>query len=113
MAGEQALVERILAPLIENAYGHASRTVRISIERDAAAVRFTIDDDGPGIASTEQEAIFEPGHRIREPGSSESSSNGAGLGLALSRRLARSAGGDVNAEPSETGARFVARIPSA
>ena len=113
VAGEQALVERILAPLIENACRHASRTVRISIERDAAAVRFTIDDDGPGIASTEQEAIFEPGHRIREPRSSEPSSNGAGLGLALSRRLARSAGGDVNAEPSDTGARFVVRIPSA
>jgi signal transduction histidine kinase len=113
VAGEQALVERILAPLIENAYRHASRTVRISIEPDAAAVRFAIDDDGPGIANGEHDAIFEPGHGIREPGSSAPSSNGAGLGLALSRRLARSAGGDVNAEARETGARFVARIPSA
>ena len=113
VAGEQALVERMLAPLIENAYRHASHTVRISIERDAAAVSFAIDDDGPGIASSEHEAIFEPGHRIPQPGSSEPSSNGAGLGLALSRRLARSAGGDVNAEPTDTGARFVARIPSA
>jgi two-component system, OmpR family, sensor kinase len=113
VASEQALLERILAPLIENAYRHASRTVRISIERDAAAVRFAIDDDGPGIANGEDEAIFEPGHRTPESGSSTPSSNGAGLGLALSRRLARSAGGDVHTESSETGARFVARIPSA
>jgi two-component system, OmpR family, sensor kinase len=112
VAGEQALVERILAPLIENAYRHAKRTVRISIEPDGAAVRFAIDDDGPGIASAEHEAIFEPGHALPKPGSS-ASSNGAGLGLALSRRLARSAGGDVTAEPSDTGARFVAWIPSA
>ena len=87
--------------------------MRISIERDAASVRFAIDDDGPGIAGGTHEAIFEPGHHTPDPGSSDPSSNGAGLGLALSRRLARSAGGDVNAEPSDTGARFIARIPSA
>ena len=111
VATEQALVERILSPLIENAYRHAAGRVRISIERDAATVRFAIDDDGPGIPTHEHEAIFEAGHRIPDRGSP--SSNGAGLGLALSRRLARSAGGDVNAEPGDTGARFVVRMPSA
>ena len=37
---------------------------------------------------------------------------GAGLGLALSRRLARSAGGEVRAEPNEQGARLVVELPS-
>ena len=39
-------------------------------------------------------------------------SQGAGLGLALCRRLARTAGGDVHAEPSDAGARFVVRLPA-
>lgn len=110
VAGDQALVERILAPLIENACRHAAGTVSITLDREAGAVRFAVDDDGPGITSGEHEAIFEPGHRSPD---SRSAPNGAGLGLALSRRLARSAGGDVSAEPSKTGARLVVRMPSA
>ncbi len=113
VASEQALVERVLAPLIENAYRHAARTVRITIERDAVAVRFAVDDDGPGVREGEQEAIFEPGRRARQTDDTVTNSTGAGLGLALSRRLARSAGGDVEAEPSDGGGRFVVRLPAA
>jgi signal transduction histidine kinase len=40
-----------------------------------------------------------------------STRGGAGLGLALSRRLARSCGGDVQAVPREPGARFELRLP--
>jgi signal transduction histidine kinase len=113
VAGEQALVERILAPLLENAYRHATGSVRITIARDGLAVRLAVDDDGPGIPADQHEAIFEPGRRAHGAGSAQPSSNGAGLGLALSRRLARSAGGDVKAESSEAGARFVVRLPAA
>jgi two-component system, OmpR family, sensor kinase len=112
VASEQALVERILAPLIENAYRHASRAVRITIARDGVTVRFMISDDGPGIPAGECEAIFEPGRRAQGFDPAALSSNGAGLGLALSRRLARSAGGDVQAEPSESGARLVVQLPA-
>lgn len=112
VASEQALVERILSPLLENAYRHAASTVRITIARDGAAVQFAIDDDGPGIPADEHEAIFEPGRRAHQPRSAAASSNGAGLGLALARRLARSAGGDVEAEPSNSGARLVVRLPA-
>jgi two-component system, OmpR family, sensor kinase len=113
VAGEQALVERILAPVIENAYRHAAHTVAIAIAQDGVAVSVAIEDDGLGIPAGEQEAIFEPGRRVGVDGSPAPSSNGAGLGLALSRRLARSAGGDVNAEQRDDGARFVIRLPAA
>jgi signal transduction histidine kinase len=111
VAGEQALVERTLAPVLENAYRHATSTVHITVTRSDGVIRFTIDDDGPGIPADELDAIFEPGRRRQHAGSP--SSNGAGLGLALSRRLARSAGGDVKAEPSDNGARFIVRLPAA
>jgi signal transduction histidine kinase len=77
--------------------------------RDGAVVRFAIDDDGPGVPAADLESIFEPGRR--GPGSGLGS-NGAGLGLALARRLARSAGGDVEAEHREGGARFVVTLPA-
>jgi signal transduction histidine kinase len=111
VVGEQALIERILAPVIENAYRHADRSVSITVERDGSAIQFAIDDDGPGIAPAEREAIFAPGHRNSSP--SAAHPNSAGLGLALSRRLARSAGGDVNAAESRHGARFLVRLPAA
>jgi signal transduction histidine kinase len=109
VASEQALVERTLAPVLENAYRHASATVRITVVRDGPVVRFAIDDDGPGVPAAELESIFEPGTRGLGSGPS---SNGAGLGLALARRLARSAGGDVEAEHREGGARFVVTLPA-
>ena len=117
VAGEQALVERILAPLIENAYRHAAGAVRIRVQRDAGAVVFTVEDDGPGIPDADREAIFEPGRRAAAPGAGSRAttvaSHGAGLGLALSRRLARTAGGNVEAEHNDAGGRFVVRLPAA
>jgi two-component system, OmpR family, sensor kinase len=113
VAVEQDLVERILAPLIENARRHAAHEVSISIDQEAGATRFTIQDDGSGVPTDEQEAIFEPGRRLHPSETTAVASQGAGLGLALSRRLARSAGGDVEAQDSRRGGRFVVRLPAA
>jgi signal transduction histidine kinase len=109
---ERDLVERILAPLLENASRHASEQVELAVARDRAGVLFTISDDGGGVASDELEAIFEPGRRAGGAATA-TLSTGAGLGLALARRLARSAGGDVRAEASDRGGRFIVRLPGA
>jgi signal transduction histidine kinase len=111
VAVEQDLVERILAPLIENACRYARGQVEVVIDDDRTDVRFTINDDGPGVAADELESIFEPGRRARN-GAAADSSNGAGLGLALARRLARSAGGDVAAQHDVSGGRFTATLPA-
>ena len=112
VAVERELVERILAPLIENAVRYASATVRISIDGDRTFVSFTVHDDGPGVSSEELEAVFAPGRR-GGGGAATLSPSGAGLGLALSRRLARTAGGDVHAQLGAAGGCFIVRLPSA
>jgi signal transduction histidine kinase len=102
--------ERILHPVLENACLYGRRHVRMSVARADHTVLFTVDDDGPGIAEDEQEAIFEPAARGR---AGRDVGNGAGLGLALARRLARAASGDVVAAASAEGGRFVIRLPAA
>jgi signal transduction histidine kinase len=105
------LAERILQPVIENACRYGSHSVRVGVERDRSTVLYAIEDDGPGVAQDEREQIFEPGVRggaVKARGSH----TGAGLGLALARRLARSVDGDVLAEANTTGGRFLVRLPS-
>ncbi|MGZ6659225.1 MAG: ATP-binding protein [Solirubrobacteraceae bacterium] len=120
VAVEPELVQRILAPLLENALRHAASSVVVGVQREDDAVIFTVQDDGPGVAPDERDAIFAPG-----PGKGRSATagatvheaavaaSGAGLGLALCRRLARSAGGEVRLEPGDGGARFTVRLPGA
>jgi signal transduction histidine kinase len=112
VAVEQNLVERILAPLVENACRYATHEVRVVIDRDGTSVRFSVQDDGPGVPADAREAIFEPGPRAGLAPTATIPSQGAGLGLALSRRLARTAGGEVVAGPSDAGGRFIARLPA-
>jgi signal transduction histidine kinase len=102
------LAERILHPVIENACRYGGSTVGVSIAQSNGVVTFSVDDDGPGVSEAEEEAIFEPGHR----GRSGESAAGAGLGLALARRLARSVDGDVAAIPA-AGGRFRITLPKA
>ncbi|MBV8998057.1 MAG: HAMP domain-containing histidine kinase [Solirubrobacterales bacterium] len=114
VAIEPELVTRILAPLVENAARHARRAISVTVEPDGEMVRFVVEDDGPGLPDEAREVIFEPGHRSRSSAAATATvSPGAGLGLALCRRLARTAGGEVHAQPSETGAMFVVRLPAA
>ncbi len=110
---ESDLVERILQPLLENACRYSHSRIRVGLDRNGTGgVVVSVDDDGPGISSQELDCIFEPGFRGRTP-SGGGEMAGAGLGLALSRRLARAAGGDVILEPGTRGARFVVQLPAA
>jgi signal transduction histidine kinase len=104
------LAERILQPVLENACRYGSSRVRVSIDREDSVVLYTVDDDGPGVAEEERERIFEAGVRgTAQRGNSEA---GAGLGLALARRLARAVDGDILAPPSAVGGHFVVRLPT-
>ncbi len=105
------LAERILQPVLENACRYGSSKVRVSIERRDSTVRYLVADDGPGVGTDERETIFDPGVRGRQ--GEAGGSDGAGLGLSLARRLARSAAGDVEALTDAPGGHFLIRLPAA
>jgi two-component system OmpR family sensor kinase len=107
---DRDLAERILQPVIENACRYCRRSVQIAIESRDGRVLYVVEDDGPGVLAEERDSIFEPGVR-GSAGQTTSGGSGAGLGLALARRLARTAAGEVSAEPNEHG-RFVVSLPA-
>jgi signal transduction histidine kinase len=102
------LVDRITAPLLANAQRYARTTVTLRAEKVDGLVKITVKDDGPGIPDAARPHVFEPGFRA-DP---HDQHDGVGLGLSLSRRLARVAGGDVSTEPSDEGAVFVVSLPA-
>ena len=107
--GEARAVTQILVNLAGNAVRHSPRggTVRITSIRGTAA-QVTVTDEGPGVSGEDRERIFEPFEQAAPNG------EGAGLGLAISRRLARSMGGDIllDTTPGQ-GARFTLSLPLA
>jgi signal transduction histidine kinase len=104
------LAERILQPVIENACRYGSSHIRIALTRSDSSVLYSVEDDGPGVTDDERESIFEPG--VRGSAANSNGSGGAGLGLSLARRIARSIQGDVYADATASGARFVVRLPA-
>jgi signal transduction histidine kinase len=110
VAVEAEVVARILSPLLENAVRYATDRITLEIRAADAEVVFEIRDDGPGVDPSSLERIFEPGFRGIDAHADEH--HGAGLGLALARRLARAAGGGVEARASSTGASFAVRLPA-
>ncbi len=68
-------------------------------------------DDGPGIAPSERERVFERFVRLDKARSRRA--GGAGLGLAIVREIVTAHGGTADVEESDAGARLVVRLPAA
>jgi len=109
---ERAIAAQILQPVVENACRFAREEVLLGAGRNGKEVYFLVEDDGPGVAEEEKERIFEPGVRGTAAAGERNAARGAGLGLSLSRRLARAASGDVEVESGPGGARFKVRLPA-
>ncbi len=103
-------MKQVLWNLLANAAqaaggGEAQGTVRVACGEEAEAARLVVQDDGPGITSTDMHRLFTPFFTTKQRGS--------GLGLATVQRIVDANGGTVVVEskPGE-GARFVVRLPS-
>jgi signal transduction histidine kinase len=104
-------VEQILVNIFRNAIRHSPTGGEVSgrVEQVEDMVSFRITDGGPGIGLELAERIFDVYYTT-----AGEERQGHGLGLPLSRRLARLLGGDLVAEPQTgRGGRFVLHLPSA
>ena len=103
-------VEQILVNLLGNAIKYAPErsAVRISVTVRDRRVVYTVEDAGPGVPAADVERIFDI--YVTKAGEE---SRGLGLGLPLSRRLARLLGGELYAvAPPEQGGCFVLEVPA-
>lgn len=86
-------LERALAPLVDNALRFATSTLTISTSVAGRMVRIHVSDDGPGV---------DPSVEIY----------GSGLGLSLSRRVARTLGGDIRLTSESSPTTFTLDLPA-
>ena len=108
-------LRQILLNLLSNAVRYTPAGGRIEIEASPAeggTVRIAVRDTGPGIAADAQERIFEPFVQLDR--SLTQGRDGVGLGLAISRDLARGMGGDITVESTPgAGSTFTLVLPRA
>lgn len=80
--------------------------VTLRLRANISHVIFTVEDNGPGIATEDRESIFSKFTKL------DDFSEGLGLGLSISRQFARLLGGELSLDATYTqGSRFVLRIP--
>jgi PAS domain S-box-containing protein len=112
VVGDRDKVLQIIINLLTNAvkFTRSEGSVTLMSDADDCEVRIHVQDTGRGIAADQLPAVFEPfvqvGRRLSGP------DEGAGLGLAISRELARGMGGDLTAisAPGE-GSTFTLTLP--
>lgn len=100
---------QVLLNLIGNAirYSPDNSSVFIKLERVGNRARIAVADQGPGLSAQDALRVFDKFERLGRSGD-----GGTGLGLYISRKLARAMGGDLTVESEEgAGARFVLDLP--
>ncbi len=99
-------VAAILQNLVDNARKYAPGSpVLVTCEAAGPYLKIILEDQGPGIAAADAEALFQPGVRRGE------GTQGFGMGLAIARSLAEGMRGALWYEPrSGRGARFVLKL---
>src|SRR6476661_2124001 len=109
-----------LIQILTNLLGNAAKftpaggevELRLVESEDLGMVQIQVRDSGPGIPADKLEVIFEPFVQLER--SLTTPSEGAGLGLAISRDLARGMGGDLWAESENgRGATLILTVPRA
>jgi len=105
--GARDRLERVFLNLINNASDAMPEggSIRITAGETDGNITISVEDTGPGIPEEAWAKLFQPFASFRKK-------NGLGLGLALSRQTLLEHGGDLWAEKTTAGARFIMRLPS-
>jgi signal transduction histidine kinase len=111
---DQVRAVQCLSNLLSNAGKYSEPRSAIKVETSAPEgeswVSIDVIDSGRGIPSDELARVFERFYRVEDP--MTMTTGGSGLGLFISRELARAMGGDITAESTiGKGSRFSLRLP--
>jgi signal transduction histidine kinase len=104
-------LRQVMLNLLDNAvkFGPPDDVVIVSLETSGGTARLMVEDRGAGVPVSARRRIFEPFERGEARGS-----GGAGIGLAVVRKIVTEHGGTVTVEdPAPGGARFVVSLPLA
>lgn len=108
--GNEALMSHVWSNLIGNAikFGPRGGLIRMTLKRESGAIRFVIEDNGPGINETVRKHMFDKFYQ----GDSSHKEEGNGLGLALVKQILEVCGGEIAAQNLlEGGCRFTVTLP--
>ena len=115
LALDVTAVEQILFNLVDNACkygtsGEPQQALELSIARTNHTLEIRLRDHGPGIPADARRNLFKPFHKSAQEAAA--SKPGVGLGLSLSRRLARALGGNLVLDaPARGGTCFLLKLP--
>ncbi|MHC4661168.1 MAG: sensor histidine kinase [Planctomycetota bacterium] len=112
---DASAIERILFNLTDNACKYAAdaadKNIYLNVGKRGNSIEFRVKDCGPGISAKDARALFKPFRKSAKDAAH--SAPGVGLGLSLSRRLARDMGGDLYLDADvRDGACFVLTLPA-
>ena len=117
--GVEGRLVQVFSNLMANAasFGPRRGTITLRAFRDGDLIRVEVDDEGPGVPSGKEEAIFERFYTERPEG--EAFGTHSGLGLSISRQIVEAHGGTITAENRRdeqgdaAGTRFTVSLPAA
>ncbi|AKK01927.1 osmosensitive K+ channel histidine kinase [Corynebacterium epidermidicanis] len=104
---DAALLERVVANLVDNALRYSTGLVWISGQLIDASVLLTVSDTGPGVTPDMHEKMFQPFQRLGDT----NNDNGVGLGLSVVKGFVEAMNGSVTVLDGP-GAAFVVRLPA-
>ena len=106
LTNEDALV-RAIGAVLDNAGKFTTEgSVKLIVREEGSQIKFIVEDTGSGIPAEDAEKVFEPFTKLNN------FFDGAGIGLAAARSIARRLNGDLTLDPEyTTGARFILSVP--
>lgn len=109
MRGDPSVLHSAIDNVVRNALLHGDREqpIEVTLSNDADAVRIAVRDHGPGVREEDLPHLFEPFYRAGAKDSNHVSTEGTGIGLAITQRAAALHGGEVTARNAEGGGLIV------
>lgn len=101
--GDEQRLQQLFDNLLQNSlrYTRSPGTIRIELTQQADALRIDWMDSAPGVSDTDLNNLFDPLFRVEQ--SRNRAHGGAGLGLAIAKKIVTSHSGTISASPASLG----------